>query len=301
MKTSITCSRRGFTLIELLVVIAIIAILAAILFPVFQKVRENARRTACLSNLKQLGLAIVQYNNDFDEKQPCGVSIYGAGSGWAAQVYPYVKSIAVYQCPDDSTHGTRSSSYGMNSNFVIAGNPNPSTGHSLADFVAPSKTVMFFELTNNAGYDLSNGTGSYANGFNSDDEYGGGSPGGDGTGFYGPTGEPFGPYTAANPPLQYATGYMEYSDHDSGGTGEGSGAPGSTTAHFNSATGRHTDGSNFLMADTHAKFFRPSAVSAGANYPGTYGPCGGPYYGTGPGAFADNTACTNTAATFSIL
>ena len=60
--------RQAFTLIELLVVIAVIAIIAAILFPVFQKVRENARRTACLSNLKQLGLAFVQYTQDADEQ-----------------------------------------------------------------------------------------------------------------------------------------------------------------------------------------------------------------------------------------
>ena len=82
--------QRGFTLIELLVVI--IAILAAILFPVFQKVRENARRTACLSNMKQIGLSVLQYNQDNDEKGPNGTDPYGRCSGWAWQVYTYTKS-----------------------------------------------------------------------------------------------------------------------------------------------------------------------------------------------------------------
>jgi prepilin-type N-terminal cleavage/methylation domain-containing protein len=67
--------RTGFTLIELLVVIAIIAILAAILFPVFARARENARRASCQSNLKQIGLAVYQYTQDYDEKCPSAAPI----------------------------------------------------------------------------------------------------------------------------------------------------------------------------------------------------------------------------------
>ena len=94
----------AFTLIELLVVIAIIAILAAILFPVFARARENARRSSCQSNLKQIGLGIIQYTQDYDESFPLshtGNSI-NPPFGWADSIQSYLKSNQIYQCPSES-------------------------------------------------------------------------------------------------------------------------------------------------------------------------------------------------------
>ncbi|BDI28785.1 hypothetical protein CCAX7_008360 [Capsulimonas corticalis] len=97
----------AFTLIELLVVIAIIAILAAILFPVFAKAREKARQTTCLSNEKQIGLGFLQYIQDFDERFPLSVVSTvsppppGLAVGWADAIQPYIKSRPIFQCPSE--------------------------------------------------------------------------------------------------------------------------------------------------------------------------------------------------------
>src|SRR5579862_2964608 len=119
-------ARSGFTLIELLVVIAIIAILAAILFPVFAQAREKARSASCLSNTKQLGLGLVMYVQDYDETFPYWSwwyssdlgggpyndgSPYSAGfnhweSFWFNAIYPYVKNAQVYSCPSTNDHST---------------------------------------------------------------------------------------------------------------------------------------------------------------------------------------------------
>jgi prepilin-type N-terminal cleavage/methylation domain-containing protein/prepilin-type processing-associated H-X9-DG protein len=168
-----TNQRRGFTLIELLVVIAIIAILAAILFPVFQKVRENARRTACLSNMKQLGLGFTQYTQDYDERMPgaakgaTGVNVLGgwmfystfggttAGSFDPTQgsIYSYVKSKGVYTCPDDSVGQTIGDSYAISScidQFTPVGTVL-APGKSLSQFDSPSATLLLTEEGSGGG------------------------------------------------------------------------------------------------------------------------------------------------------
>ena len=101
MKHIFISTRKGFTLIELLVVIAIIAILAAILFPVFGRARENARRSSCQSNLKQIALGFAQYTQDYDEKYPIGRADNEDGA-WARTLQPYLKSAQIFQCPSET-------------------------------------------------------------------------------------------------------------------------------------------------------------------------------------------------------
>lgn len=181
--------RSGFTLIELLVVIAIIAILAAILFPVFARARENARRASCQSNLKQIGLGIAQYTQDYDEKYPLlwygtsdpvveqtepgtpGMTFKVGDGGYGVEkyfvtymdmIYPYVKSVQLFRCPS-SIDAERYPDYVLNGAYgglysSYYGRPNGAT--SLAEINSPSTSVMVWE------------TGKESNGTSYETKYG---------------------------------------------------------------------------------------------------------------------------------
>lgn len=234
---------RGFTLIELLVVIAIISILAAILFPVFARARENARRTSCMSNVKQFGLAVMQYVQDYDENYPPvmietaqtppdGHFWYNeAGHSywfWPQILYPYHKSTDMFYCPsssiqsrhDDGTVRTEKAphmgNYGANG-LILA---TRAKGKSMASITSPASVYLFFD------------SGSYM--MNTDRTLG-------------------------------PRGYYWYIP----GTGPGSATNLSITGSYellddamngDFATGRHFGGVNMAFADGHVKWLRSSEV-----------------------------------------
>jgi prepilin-type N-terminal cleavage/methylation domain-containing protein/prepilin-type processing-associated H-X9-DG protein len=136
--------RRGFTLIELLVVIAIIAILAAILFPVFAKAREKARQTSCLNNVKQISLGILQYCQDYDEAFP-GIYLGPAGGyyGIMQELDPYIKNSQVHNCPSSDAAAVPTSSLGSRSYaYLLALFPSLNGGPKMGTVLRPAEIIM---------------------------------------------------------------------------------------------------------------------------------------------------------------
>ncbi len=263
--------RSAFTLIEILVVIGIIAVIAAILFPVFASVRERGRRTACLSNERQLGMAMLQYVADNGETFPGGVT--WAGDRWVSQTYPYVKSTTLFQCPSDgSTAGTADAtggfwvSYGLNFDLArhqfemdpVSGEiVRPAEGSGLAALTTLTKTILFFEVSN-GGAVLSTrphytdcsvvGNAGMA-----------GSGQSDGKG--GTLTDPTYPITSSSfssfPFALYATGNV--------GGRLLNGATKAGKILGGGSTPRHAGGANYVACDGHAVWLRPEEVSGGNN------------------------------------
>jgi prepilin-type N-terminal cleavage/methylation domain-containing protein/prepilin-type processing-associated H-X9-DG protein len=176
------CKVRGFTLIELLVVVAIIGLLVAILFPVFARARENARRASCLSNLKQMGLAMMQYVQDYDEQFPTSVTPAPAGtpsssvpggfwSGtnifWPQLLFPYHKNFQVFLCPSrpvtDADQHPYFGNYGINQYIT----PETGSGVKLSVLQAPASVYLCmdagtYEIRPIAHYSVTQPDGSYS-------------------------------------------------------------------------------------------------------------------------------------------
>jgi prepilin-type N-terminal cleavage/methylation domain-containing protein/prepilin-type processing-associated H-X9-DG protein len=267
----------GFTLIELLVVIAIIAILAAILFPVFATAREKARATACVSNEKQIGISIMQYAQDFDEMFPCGMaqtsSSSGGGYGWAGQIYPYLKSVDVFHCPSDPTKPYNSTytytSYGYNSNLDSATGNKPFTC-SLNKLSSPANIVCMYEVVGANGVALSGGGISPTEAF-------------DPTQMGWPGYFPGGCWSSEG--CAYATGNM--------------GVPFTSATYF--TAGRHNNGSNFIAADGHVKWLTGEKISNGVNPAGASSPAStGSYISAGSDNMTNGGSIRYTL-TFSVL
>jgi len=152
----VTMMRRGFTLIELLVVIAIIAILAAILFPVFARAREKARQSSCLSNVRQMSNATMMYLQDYDERFPGGLIVTnGTAQGPVSQssyftaywltadlIHPYVKNREIFFCPSGDKGSVYSCDYGFNRRLCPDMRPAGTQGILLGDIKAPAELFL---------------------------------------------------------------------------------------------------------------------------------------------------------------
>jgi len=266
-------SHRAFTLIELLVVIAIIAILAAILFPVFAQAREKARAISCMSNIKEVELASQMYLQDYDEfmvvgNLPSNLPAPQPNSyWWPTLLQPYIKTWDIYRCPDAGDplgiwSGGTADYYGnwqtfatVGYNYDVLGHFNGadcfnSTGHSLAVLSQPSSTIAFTDSSAGTGI-----TGTFTPGT-----------------LYG---TPQAGFTNVNGPLEYsragsasAPGWVTtcvWYDGILGGY-DWAVAPTNPTPDYVGFAGiRHSGGENVGWADGHAKFMRLSALYADTN------------------------------------
>ena len=303
-------TRRAFTLIEMLVVVTIIGLLAALLFPVFAKVRENGRRTSCLSNERQIGLALLQYTADNDAYFPNAFTPHNAGD-WALQVFPYVKDPAVYRCPDDPTLDGELNfplpvvhyfvdSYAINSNlqgppvsdFTPTGDIVRQILPSFSESVlaAPTKTVMLFEAQDDAAA-LTTPSNEYMGCAASGS---GGDPATPGSPWVGGC-RPAAGFVSATP--LYATGAI------------GGRVPVYSQGNFGLLIGgleatdpRHGAGANYLACDGHAVWLRPESVSGGKSQPPGGANCGQDDAGAlcSGGSTAAGTANSRYALTFSV-
>lgn len=245
---------KAFTLIELLIVIAIITVIAALLFPVFASIRERGRRTQCLSNERQVGMAMMQYANDNDETFPFNSLTPISGIGWAGSCLLYTKDVAILSCPSDSQNGkddpyNKIVSYAINSNlggYHIHPNypksPQTTTifAQSLAALFSPANTVLTFEVSDC----LVNFTAVPAEVS---------SPAGNGVGSaY--------PYSSGGQFLVDDVGYVLYATGDIGDRVLNGGTK---------SIPRHNKGTNYLSCDGHVKWFTPSTVSSGTSASGS--------------------------------
>ena len=225
--------KSAFTLIELLVVIAIISTLAAILFPVFARARESARRASCMSNLKQIGLGTMMYVQDYDEKYPMGLSWTSASDhttlNWEQIIFPYVKSEQIFLCPSSS-----SSTAGGNGNYGanwLMMPYMPWTSDSTVSMAAIQAPASVYMLMDAGTILLQPKPSSSSNTYTSS-------------------------VTAPAAYAWYLPGTKKLVEA-SGGT---SPAFGSAQEADYASEGRHFDGSNMAFADGHVKWLKTSQI-----------------------------------------